>query len=231
MSENLPSHARVVIIGGGIVGASVAYHLTRLGWTDVVLLERRDISCGTTWHAAGLVGQLRATQNLTRLAAYGAELYSRLEGETGQATGFRRCGSLSVARTSDRMIELKRSASMARCFGIDVNAITPSESGTRWPLMRTDDLVGALWIPGDGQTNPIDTTRALAIGARRGGALVLENVKVTGIHRRQGAVAGVTTDRGELACEFVVNAAGMWGREVGRMGVEKANPADALHLN
>jgi 4-methylaminobutanoate oxidase (formaldehyde-forming) len=217
MSENLPSHARVVIIGGGIVGASVAYHLTRLGWTDVVLLERREISCGTTWHAAGLVGQLRATQNLTRLAAYGAELYSRLEGETGQATGFRRCGSLSVARTSDRMIELKRSASMARCFGIDVDVITPSEAGTRWPLMRTDDLVGALWIPGDGRTNPIDTTRALAIGARRGGALVLENVKVTGIHRRQGAVAGVTTDRGELACEFVVNAAGMWGREVGRM--------------
>jgi len=150
MSENLPSHARVVIIGGGIVGASVAYHLTRLGWTDVVLLERREISCGTTWHAAGLVGQLRATQNLTRLAAYGAELYSRLEGETGQATGFRRCGSLSVARTSDRMIELKRSASMARCFGIDVDVITPSEAGTRWPLMRTN---------GRSRRRPVDSGR------------------------------------------------------------------------
>jgi len=217
VAQALPSHARVVIVGGGIVGTSVAYHLARLGWTDVVLLERREISCGTTWHAAGLVGQLRATQNLTRLAAYGAELYSRLEAETGQATGFRRCGSLSVARTAERMVELRRGASMARCFGIDVTVITPAEASALWPLMRTDDLVGALWIPGDGRTNPIDTTRALAIGARRGGALVLENVKVTGIHLRRGAVAGVTTDRGDITCEVVVNAAGMWGREVGQM--------------
>ena len=213
----LPSHARVVIIGGGIVGASIAYHLTKLGWTDVLLLERRDISCGTTWHAAGLVGQLRATHNLTRLAAYGGELYSRLEAETGQATGFRRCGSLSVARTRDRMIELKRSAAMARCFGIDVELITPEEAGKRWPLMRTDDLAGVVWIPGDGRTNPIDTTRALAIGARNGGALVRENVKATGIHRKNGVVTGVATDHGDVACEYVVNAAGMWGRELGLM--------------
>jgi glycine cleavage system T protein len=217
MSQGLPPHTRVVIIGGGIVGTSVAYHLTKLGWTDVVLLERREVSCGTTWHAAGLVGQLRSTHNLTKLAAYGADLYDRLEAETGQATGFRRCGSVSVARTRERMIELKRGASMARGFGIEIDVITPAEAGKRWPLMRTDDLVGAVWIPRDGRTNPIDTTRALAIGARNGGALVLENVKVTGIHRRHGAVTGVTTDRGQIACEVVVNAAGMWGREVGRM--------------
>jgi glycine/D-amino acid oxidase-like deaminating enzyme len=149
MPPALPSHAQVVVIGGGIAGCSVAYHLTKLGWRDVLLLERRDISCGTTWHAAGLVGQLRATHNLTRLAKYGAELYERLEAETGQATGFRRPGSVSVARTAERMHELKRLASMARCFGVDVEVITPGEAGRRWPLMRTDDLVGALWLPRD----------------------------------------------------------------------------------
>ena len=140
----VPSHARVVVIGGGIAGCSVAYHLTKLGWRDVVLLERRDLSCGTTWHAAGLVGQLRATANLTKLAKYGADLYERLEDETGQATGFRRPGSISLARTAERMHELKRMASRARCFGVDVEVITPAEAGRRWPLIRTDDLAGGL---------------------------------------------------------------------------------------
>jgi len=213
----LPSHARVVVIGGGIAGCSVAYHLTKLGWRDVLLLERRDISCGTTWHAAGLVGQLRATQNLTRLAKYGGDLYERLEAETGQATGFRRPGSLSLARNAERMHELKRLASMARCFDVDVEVITPSEAGRRWPLIRTDDLVGALWLPRDGRTNPIDTTLALAKGARLGGATVLENVAVTGIRVESGRVAGVTTTGGDVACEVVVNCAGMWARHVGLM--------------
>ena len=217
MAGSLPSHARVVVIGGGIAGCSVAYHLTKLGWRDVLLLERRDISCGTTWHAAGLVGQLRATQNLTRLAKYGGDLYERLEAETGQATGFRRPGSLSLARNAERMHELKRLASMARCFDVDVEVITPAEAGRRWPLMRTDDLVGALWLPRDGRTNPIDTTLALAKGARQGGATVLENTAVTGIRVENGRVAGVTTTGGEVACEVVVNSAGMWARQVGRM--------------
>jgi glycine cleavage system aminomethyltransferase T/glycine/D-amino acid oxidase-like deaminating enzyme len=217
MADTLPSHARVVVVGGGIVGCSVAYHLTKLGWSDVLLLERRDVSCGTTWHAAGLVGQLRATHNLTRLAKYGADLYERLEAETGQATGFRRPGSISVARTPDRMIELERGASMARCFGVEVEVISPSEAGRRWPLMRTDDLVGALWLPRDGRTNPIDTTRALARGAQQGGARIVENTAVTAIHRRHGAVAGVSTTQGDVACEVVVNCAGMWAREVGRL--------------
>jgi 4-methylaminobutanoate oxidase (formaldehyde-forming) len=212
-----PSHARVVVIGGGIAGCSVAYHLTRLGWRDVLLLERRDVSCGTTWHAAGLVGQLRATENLTRLAKYGAELYERLEAETGQATGFRRPGSVSVARTAERMHELKRLASMARCFGVDVEVIGPSEAGRRWPLMRTDDLVGALWLPRDGRTNPIDTTLALARGARQAGATILEQTPVTGIRVAGGRVVGVRTLEGDVACEAVVNCAGMWAREVGRM--------------
>jgi heterotetrameric sarcosine oxidase gamma subunit len=217
MADSLPSHARVVIVGGGIVGCSVAYHLTKLGWRDVVLLERRDLSCGTTWHAAGLVGQLRSSHNLTRLASYGAVLYEKLETETGQATGFRRCGSISVARTPERLIELKRGSSMARCFGVDVEVISPKEAGRLWPLMRTDDLAGAVWIPGDGRTNPIDTTLALARGARLGGATMVEDVTVTGIMRERGAATGVRTDRGDVACEVVVNCAGMWGREVGRM--------------
>src|SRR5215472_15681685 len=214
---DLPSYARVVIVGGGIVGCSVAYHLAKLGWRDVVLLERRDLSCGTTWHAAGLVGQLRSSHNLTRLASYGAVLYEKLEAETGQATGFRRCGSISVARTVERLIELKRGASMARCFGVDIEVISPSEAGRLWPLMRTDDLTGTVWIPGDGRTNPIDTTLAMARGARLGGATIVENVTVTGIRRERGAVTGVSTDRGDIACEIVVNCAGMWGRQVGLM--------------
>jgi 4-methylaminobutanoate oxidase (formaldehyde-forming) len=213
----LPSHARAVIVGGGIVGCSVAYHLTKLGWRDVVLLERRDLSCGTTWHAAGLVGQLRSSHNLTRLASYGAVLYETLEAETGQATGFRRSGSISVARTKERLVELKRGASMARCFGVEVEVISPAEAGRLWPLMRTDDLAGAVWIPRDGRTNPIDTTLALAKGARQGGATILENVTVTAIHRAGGRAAGVGTDRGDIACDVVVNCAGMWGREVGRL--------------
>jgi 4-methylaminobutanoate oxidase (formaldehyde-forming) len=217
VAASLSSRARVVVIGGGIVGCSVAYHLTKLGWRDVVLLERRDLSCGTTWHAAGLVGQLRSSHNLTRLASYGAVLYEQLEAETGQATGFRRCGSISVARTPDRLIELKRGASMAKCFGVEVEVISPREAGRLWPLMRTDDLAGAAWIPRDGRTNPIDTTLALAKGARLAGATIVENVTVTAVHRDRGVATGVGTDQGDIACDVVVNCAGMWGRELGRL--------------
>jgi 4-methylaminobutanoate oxidase (formaldehyde-forming) len=227
MPDALPTHARVVVVGGGIVGCSVAYHLAKLGWRDVLLLERREISCGTTWHAAGLVGQLRATHNLTRLATYGGDLYERLEAETGQATGFRRPGSLSVARTAERMHELLRGASMARCFGVDVEVVTPAEAGRRWPLMRTDDLVGALWLPRDGRTNPIDTARALARGARLGGVTIVENTAVTAIHRESGAVAGVATTRGDVVCDVVVNCAGMWARQLGQL----AGVAVPLHAS
>jgi 4-methylaminobutanoate oxidase (formaldehyde-forming) len=217
MAKSLPKEARVVIIGGGIVGCSLAYHLTKQGWRDVVLLERKKLTCGTTWHAAGLVGQLRATANMTRLAQYTADLFATLEQETGQATGFKQNGSISVATTDERFEEWKRGASMARTFGLDVEVISPGEMKERWPLLNVDDVVGGVWLPKDGQTNPIDTTVALAKGARAGGALIFENTKVTAIHRANGRVTGVATDRGDVKAEFVVNCAGMWAREVGLM--------------
>jgi len=211
----LPSHARVVIVGGGIVGCSVAYHLARRGCTDVLLLERRRLTCGTTWHAAGLLGQLRATQNLTRLAQYTTELYAGLERETGQATGFRQCGSLAVAASEARLEELKRGASMARCFGLEVQILSPAAARERWPLLSTEGLLGAVFLPKDGQTNPVDTTQALARGARAAGARIVENLAVTGIRTARGRVTGVVTAEGEVAADAVVNCAGMWAREVG----------------
>ncbi len=213
----IPSHARVVIIGGGIIGTSVAYHLTKLGWSDVVLLEQGSVSGGTTWHAAGLIGQLRSSSNLTRLIRYSADLYARLEAETGQATGWKRCGSVSVARTAERMVQLERNAALARSYGIEAEVISAKRAGERYPLMRTDDLVGAVWIPGDGKANPADITQALARGARAGGAAIHEGVKVTGVRLERGAVAGVETSQGPIVTETVVNCAGMWARELGRM--------------
>lgn len=205
-----PRQANVVIIGGGIVGCSVAYHLTLRGCTDVVLLERKQLTSGTTWHAAGLVGQLRATHNLTRLAQYTTELYSTLERETGQATGFLQIGSLALASNGERMEELKRGASMARCFGLDVNILSPDEAHALWPLMLKDDLVGAIHLPRDGQTNPIDTTQALAKGARVRGTRILENVRVDDIVVENGKAVGVRTSSGDIKADIVVNCAGMW---------------------
>ncbi len=211
----LPSCVDVVIIGGGVVGASVAYHLAKRGQVNVALLERRQLTCGTTWHAAGLVGQLRATQNLTRLAQYTAGLYARLEAETGQATGFKQTGSLAVAPTAARFEELKRGASMARCFGLEVNILSPAEAGKLWPLLEIDDLVGAIHLPQDGQTNSVDTTQALARGARQLGVKVIENCRVTNIRTQAGRVTGVETDLGPVRADIVVNCAGMWAREIG----------------
>jgi sarcosine dehydrogenase len=213
----MTSNARVVIVGGGIVGTSVAYHLTKLGWRDVVLLEQGSLSGGTTWHAAGLVGQLRSSSNLTRLIRYSVELYTRLEAETGQSTGWKRCGSVSVARTAQRMIQLRRNASVANAYGIEAHVIDREEAAARYPLMRTDDLVGAVWLPGDGKANPADITQALARGARAGGARLVEGVKVTGVHVRRGAVAGIETSAGPIATRILVNCAGMWARELGRV--------------
>ena len=217
MDQTLPTQARAVIIGGGIVGCSVAYHLAKLGWREIVLLEQGQLSCGTTWHAAGLVGQLRAHQNLTRLIRYSCELYENLEAETGQATGWKRCGSLAVARTGDRMTLLKRTAAMARAHGVEAEVIGAEEAGRLWPVMRADDLIGGVWIPGDGKVNPSDVTQALAKGARAGGVKIFERVKVTGVDIAGGAVTGVATDHGAINCDIVVNCAGQWGRQVGRM--------------
>src|SRR6202051_422158 len=212
--QTVPSRVDVVIIGGGIVGASVAFHLAKRGVTDVALLERRQLTCGTTWHAAGLVGQLRATQNLTRLAQYTAQLYAQLEEETGQATGFRQTGSLAVASTSARFEELKRGASMARCFGMEVDILTPAEASQLWPLLEISDLAGAVYLPKDGQTNPVDTTQALARGAKTLGVKIMENCRVTAIHTRRGRVTGVRTGAGEVSTNVVVNCGGMWAREI-----------------
>jgi glycine cleavage system T protein len=208
----LPDRARVVIVGGGIVGCSVAYHLTRRGWTDVLLLERHQLTSGTTWHAAGLVGQLRATHNLTRLAQYTTQLYQGLEAETGQPTGFRQCGSLAVAATPARMEELARGASMASCFGLEVEVLGPAECARLWPAMEASDVVGGVWLPKDGYTSPADTCRALAAGARQKGARVVEGVAVTRILHQGGRATGVMTEQGPIAAEVVVNCAGMWAR-------------------
>ncbi len=217
MSKSLPGEAQVVIIGGGIVGCSLAYHLTKLGWRDVVLLERKKLTCGTTWHAAGLVGQLRATLNMTRLAQYTADLYTTLEQETGQATGFKQNGSISVATSDERLEELKRGASMGRTFGLEIEVIGADEIKRLWPLINTGDVVGGVFLPKDGQTNPVDTTRALAKGARSGGAKIFEDTKVTAIHTAEGRVTGIATEKGDIKAEVVVNCGGMWGREIGLM--------------
>ena len=217
MSNKLPEQARVVIIGGGVIGCSVAYHLTQAGWTDVVLLERKSLTSGTTWHAAGLIGQLRATLNMTRLAQYTTEVLLSLEEETGQATGYKQNGALLVTADEERFTELKRNASMGRCFGLEVQVLSSGEALDLWPLLNADDLVGGVFIPSEGQTNPVDTTLAYAKGARMRGARIFENTKVTAIRRSGSRATGVATDDGDIRAEFVVDCGGMWGREVGRM--------------
>ena len=217
MSTKIPDQAQVVVIGGGIVGCSVAYHLTKLGWSDVLVLERKELGSGTTWAAAGLLAQLRQNQEMTNLARYTVGLYEGLEEETGVATGFRKNGALAVCQTEDRRKELLRAAAMARAFNVEMYEISLNEAKDLVPGMSTDDLVAAFYLPNDGITNPIETTRALAKGAKMGGAKILEKVKVTGVKLDKGAVCGVNTDQGRITCEYVVNCAGIWGRDVGQM--------------
>jgi glycine cleavage system aminomethyltransferase T/glycine/D-amino acid oxidase-like deaminating enzyme len=215
--SDLPTRARVVVIGGGVIGTSTAYHLTELGWTDVVLLEQGTLSCGTTWHAAGLVGQLRASESGTRLVQYSGELYARLEEETGLSSGYQQCGGVIVARTEDRMTQLRRTAAAAAAFGLECSMMTPEEASARWPVMQVEDLLGAIWLPGDGRANPTDLTMALAKGARQRGARVIEHTRVLDVLTERGAVTGVRTDRGDIEAEVVVNCAGQWAHQVGRM--------------
>ena len=213
----LPSRAEVVVVGGGVIGASVAYHLAHLGRTDVLLVEQGSLSCGTTWHAAGLVGQLRATEAGTRLVQYSTELYARLEAETGLGTGYRVCGGLTLARTPERMVALRRTAASAAAYDLDCELLTPEQARERYPLIRAEDLVGAIWLPGDGKANPTDLTQALAKGARQLGVRVAERVRVTGVLTRDGRAAGVRTDQGDVEADVVVNCAGQWARAVGVM--------------
>ncbi|MFD3190320.1 FAD-dependent oxidoreductase [Sedimentitalea sp. HM32M-2] len=219
----IPESARVVIIGGGVIGCSVAYHLTRLGWQDVVLLERKQLTSGTTWHAAGLIAQLRATANMTRLAKYSQELYGDLQAETGVATGFRRCGSITVALTDERREEIFRQAAMARAFGVEVEEIGPQEVKARYEHLNIEGVTAGVWLPLDGQGDPANIALALAKGARQRGARVHERIKVTGVARTGRRVTGVDWvsdedgQQGHIACDMVVNCAGMWGHQVGRM--------------
>jgi len=219
--SNLPSKARAVIIGGGVAGCSVAYHLTKLGWKDVVLLERKQLTSGTTWHAAGLIAQLRATANMTKLAKYSQELYGTLEAETGISTGFRRTGSITVALTEERREEIYRQASMARAFGVEVEEISAAEVKARYEHLEVGDVTGAVYLPLDGQGDPANIALALAKGARQMGALVKERVKVTGISQAGGRVTGVDWEsaegRGHIEVDYVVNCAGMWARDLGKM--------------
>lgn len=222
--SNLPAKARVVIIGGGISGCSVAYHLAKLGWTDIILLERKQLTSGTTWHAAGLIGQLRASQNMTRLAKYSADLYVKLEEETGIATGMRQNGSITVALTHERKEEIYRQATLARAFDIDVNEISPEEVKNLYPHLNIADVVGAVHLPLDGQCDPANIAMALAKGARQRGAKIIENVKVTAVNEKDGRVTGVSwaqgEDEGTIETDLVVNCGGMWGRDLAaRSGV------------
>ena len=222
MAKPVPAKARAVIIGGGVAGCSVAYHLAKLGWKDIVLLERKQLTCGTTWHAAGLIAQLRTSKNTTKLAKYSQELYGTLEEETGVATGFRRCGSITVALTEERREEIYRLASMARAFGVEVEEISPSEVKQRYEHLNIEDVAGAVYLPLDGQGDPANIAHALAKGAKMNGAQVIEGVKVTDIHSRNGRVTGVSwkrdgvDDQGTIEADFVVNCGGMWAHEIGR---------------
>ena len=209
---DLPERADVVIIGGGIVGCSIAYHLALRGIAPL-LLERRQLTCGTTWHAAGLVGQLRATLNLTRLAQYSARLYETLKRESGRETGFRRTGSISIASSAARLVELKRQVAMAALFGLPAEELSPAEIKDRYPLVNVADIAGGILLPTDGQTDPVDTTQALAAAARARGARIMENVKVTGLIRERGRTVGVVTAQGDVRATTVVLAAGMWSRD------------------
>ncbi len=213
----LPDRARVVIVGGGIVGTSVAYHLAHLGWTDVVLLEQGQLSSGTTWHAAGLVGQLRASESGTRLVQYSAKLYQELEAETGLSTGYKECGGVTVARTPERMVQLLRTAAAADAFDLECEILTPAQALERCPILETGDLQGAIWLPRDGTANPTDVTQSLAKGARMRGVQVFERTRVLGMTMSDGVVTRVLTDCGDIEAEIVVNCAGQWAKAIGAM--------------
>ncbi|MFV2000500.1 MAG: FAD-dependent oxidoreductase [Acidimicrobiia bacterium] len=215
--DRQPLSARVVIIGGGIIGCSTAYHLAQLGWRDVVLLERSKLTSGSTFHAAGLVGQLRTNANITQLLKYSVELYDRLERATGLATGWKQNGGLRLACNESRMIELKRQATTAHSFGLEMEILSAGEAQELWPLMEISDVVGAAFLPTDGQANPADITQSLAKGARDLGVQIVEDCDVTGLSTRNGQVDGVTTNEGLIKTEIVVNCAGQWAKELGKM--------------
>ena len=209
--SDFPTQAKIVVIGGGIIGCSTAYHLAKLG-IEVVLVERAKLTSGSTFHAAGLVGQLRSNANVTQLLSYSVDLYKRLEAETGQATGWKMNGGLRLACTEERWTEVKRQATTAHSFGLDMQLLTPPEARDLWPLMRVEDVIGAAYLPTDGQANPSDITLSLAKGARQAGALIFEDTEVSRVIVDNGVLRGLETSRGRIACEKVVCCAGQWTR-------------------
>jgi len=213
----LPRHAQIIVIGGGIIGCSTAYHLARDHKADVLLLEQGRLTSGSTWHAAGLVGQLRSSASITKVLKYSVDLYKRLDAETGLATGWKMTGCLRLATTPDRWTEYQRLATTARSFGMDMHLITPAEVAQMWPLMDTSDLIGASWLPTDGQASPSDITQSLAKGARMHGARIVEDIRVTGFAMDGPRITGVHTTQGTITCDTVVNCAGQWARQVGAM--------------
>ena len=213
----LPDRAQIVVIGGGIIGCSTAYHLARDHKADVILLEQGQLTSGSTWHAAGLVGQLRSSASITKVLKYSVDLYKRLDQETGLETGWKMSGCLRLATNQDRWIEYRRLATTAQSFGMDMHLLSPQEAKAMFPLMQVDDLVGASWLPTDGQASPSDITQSLAKGARMHGAKIVENVRVTGFEMKDGRITVVKTSQGDIACEKVVNCAGQWARQVGAM--------------
>jgi sarcosine dehydrogenase len=215
--KNIPEQVRVVIVGGGIVGCSTAYHLAKLGWKDIVLLERHKLTSGSTFHAAGLVGQLRSQASITQLLGHSIDLYDRLEAETGLATGWKKNGGLRLACNEQRMIELKRQATTAHSFGLEMDILTPTEAQALWPMMDISDLVGAAFLPTDGQANPSDITMSLAKGARQSGVQIIEECEVHGVVLENGRVTGISHNQGQTRCEVLVNCCGQWAREFGQL--------------
>ena len=226
-TADLPTRARVVVVGGGVIGASIAYHLTKLGWGDVVLLERDRLTSGTTWHAAGLITSAgMVDETALFMARYSRDLYERLEDETGLSTGFRAVGHISIATNEHRMEALRREALFVNGFGVEDQELSPAEIADLWPMLRTDDLVGGLYVADEGRADPVGVAMSLAKGARSGGATIVEECPATGVTVERGRVTGVETDRGTIECEYVVNATGMWARQFGALaGVDASNQA------
>ena len=217
----LPSHASVVVIGGGVMGCSTLYHLAKSGVTDTILLERNQVTSGTTWHSAAQVRALRSSHNLTDLIRYSIKLYGSLESETGQQVGWINKGSLSIATNSDRMVHVRRQEALARLFGVAAEIITPGEAKERWPLMRSDDVLGAVWSPDDGRVSPSDLCAALIKGAKSRGARIFEQTAVTGIQTKNGRICGVETKSGVIKTEKIALCTGLWSRRAAAMaGVE-----------
>ena len=216
-AQKIPTRARVVIVGGGIIGCSTAYHLAKMGVSEVVLLEKHKLTSGSTFHAAGLVGQLRTNANITQLLGYSVELYKTLEQETGLATGWKMNGGLRLACNEARWTEVKRQATTAHSFGLDMHLLTPREALDLWPVMDIDDLVGAAFLPTDGQANPSDITQSLANGARKGGVRICEDTQVTGFEFDGDRIRAVQTDSGRIECDKLVICGGQWSQQLGQM--------------